>query len=411
MKRSLQAHARAYAHILAQLFAAQGIAGQLLTAERGARYLALGTRLYDPQQVNKAIKIAEPLALAAKIETVIAARQIGLVTFQFELQKSFWQTFTRAEVSGLAVGLAERRRPIEFSFDDAPHALFAGTSGSCKTEAVKSALVALVQTCPPAALGLVVIDTNSELDDFRNCAHLAAPIAGDGKEAAAALSYAHRELARRKAGNIKDDKRLLVVIDEISDLTADPANVAMLKDIAKQGRKYRLNLMVGNQKPSQKELPAILDNLLNRFVGQTDNAQTSAILTGHSGLAAHRLTGAGDFLHVAGGKADRFQIARATAADFASLERKPAPPMPAAGPVIDLPDPVSPAGGRPKAGVDFAVLGAYFARKVMNRHLSIAGATARFGHKRTIHNRYVEAMNALNGGFYAELNKLRGIAQ
>jgi len=75
-----------------------------------------------------------------------------------------------------------------------------------------------------------------------------------------------------------------------------------------------------------------------------------------------------------------------------------------------LPD-VSPTGGRPKAEIDFATLGAYFAYKVLGRHLSIAGAEQRFGHKRTVHNRYVETMNALNGGFYAELKRLRGIAQ
>jgi hypothetical protein len=60
--------------------------------------------------------------------------------------------------------------------------------------------------------------------------------------------------------------------------------------------------------------------LLNRFVGKVANAQISAMLTGHAGLQAHKLTGKGDFIHISSGEdATRFQVALATQADFKRL--------------------------------------------------------------------------------------------
>ena len=406
MQKSLQAHARVYALLLSGLFQAQNIGGTLSTAHRGPRYLSLGVRLNDPRQIDKALKLAEPLALAAKTDNVIATRAGGVIAYQIELQSSFWQWYTRADVTGLGIGLGESRTQINLNLDNDPHTLIAGATGSGKTVCLQAALLALTSTATPDTLKLVMVDTNGELSDFTNSAHLALPIAADPREVENALQFVYNELAHRKSENIKDAHRLVLVVDEVSDLP----DVEPLKQIAKQGRKYHVHLIIGNQRPKQKDLPDILDNLTGRYIGRVDNAQTSVMLTGHSGVHAHKLTGKGDFVTVQpGGNVARFQVVQPTQADFNAIERAEiAPVLVQPAPVVDLPGPATGSGGRPELTLEYETLGRYFAYKALKQHLSIAGAETRFSHKRTLHTRYNAALREFTAGFNSELQLLRG---
>ncbi|MEM7033916.1 MAG: hypothetical protein AAF629_30520, partial [Chloroflexota bacterium] len=94
MRKNIQARAKVYALILARLFSHQQISGRLLSATRGARYVSLGVRLNNPNQISKAIKLAEPLALAAKVETVLSQRRGGLINYQIELAQVYWEFYS-----------------------------------------------------------------------------------------------------------------------------------------------------------------------------------------------------------------------------------------------------------------------------------------------------------------------------
>lgn len=402
MKKNLQAHARAYAQLMAELFKEKKLAGQLITASRGARYLSLGVRLTNPNRISNALDLSEPLALAARVDAVLVQRVRGLIIYQFELQHHFWQSYTRQEVNGLEVGFAEQRQPVEFSFNDAPHALFAGATDSGKTEAIKSALVGLLQTYPPDRLRLIIIDQKNIMKQFANVAHLDLPVAVQTDDARAALAQAHQVLTQRiRAGDTRVPK-LALVIDEVSLLPKDQS-IERLKDLAKLGREYNVHLLIGNQRATQSSLPEILDNLNNRFIGKVDNAQTSALLSGVSGLGAHRLTGKGDFIHVAGGVTNRFQVAMATEQDYTRLERAEIPPatVPAEDilDLIELPEPQAP--GRPKTEAQPKELAFYIHR---GQYLSIAQA-AELGYAKSKHNFYKQFVTE----FVAELKRLKGV--
>uniref|UniRef100_A0A6M3L4H7 Putative DNA translocase n=1 Tax=viral metagenome TaxID=1070528 RepID=A0A6M3L4H7_9ZZZZ len=406
MQRNLTAHAKVYAHLLATLFAAQHIGGKLAQVSRGPRFLSLSARLNDPRQIGRALKLSEPLALASKTENVIAQRDAGYVSYQIELQQSYWQWYTRADLPDrAAVGLGVNRSPVTFGFDDDPHSLFAGATNSGKTEALKSALVAAIGQYTPDDLKLVLVDTNGELSDFMNAANLALPIASEPNDVENAIRFVAAELVRRKTNNTKGAPRLVLAIDEVDDLP----DADQLRLIAKQGRKYRINLMIGTQRASQKTLPSILDNLTGRYVGRVDNAQASAMMTGHSGMSAHQLTGKGDFLSVLpGGRAVRFQVALATQADFNTLPRaEVAPVIIEPAPVIDLPDDDTTTGGRPELTIEYNTLGRYLAHHSLNQALSISRADAIFGHKRTLHTRYCNALAELITGYKSELKRIR----
>ncbi len=366
--------------------------------------MCLGVRLNDPRQIKKAMGLADAFALAAKTDRVLVYPRRGLIHYQLQLQEIFWQFYTRDDVSGLAVGLKERRQPVNFSFDDAPHAIFAGTSGAGKTEALKSTLVALATTYTPDKLKLILVDTDSEFDIFNNIAHLTLPVATTIPQAVRSLHYAHTEFLKRKEQHIKDKEPWAVVIDEVSDLTGDKENVTMLKVIAKQGRKYGIHLILGTQRPSQKELPGVLDNVRNRFVGAVDSAQSSAFLTGQSGLDAHKLTGKGDFLHVVNGQAERFQVAFAREKDIAEVPRV----APAPGPVIPLrtiTNTLEPnkQPGRPQNKVRPEILAAYIHYGVNN--ISINAARKKFGISRRMH----ELHKAFALTFLDEFKRLKAI--
>ncbi len=387
----LESRVRFYARIIGTLFQHQQLSGgRLQSASRAARHLSLGVRLANPLDLAKALKLEEAIALSANVEAVLAQRRAGLVVYQFQLSQALWQSYTRQDLpTPQAVGLAERRQPVTFSFEDEPHTLVAGTTGSGKTEAIKSVLVALMNIYSPADLKLVICDPNHMLTDFHNAAHLALPIAQHSQEQEQALQYVYQTLTRRKAENIKDAYILCLVLDEATDSLLTDSEIQMGRTLVKQGRAFKVNAIVGTQKPNQADLPGIIDQLLNRFVGKVANAQQSAQLTGHPGLQAHKLTGKGDFLHVANGDdATRFQVARATQADYDCLERaevKPVRVEPAE--IIDLPAVVEQKPvGRPRLEVNPEHLAWYFHHNP--QQISIAMAREMLGLSREHHNRH-----------------------
>lgn len=361
-KPVLTAKAKRFALIIQLLYAKQELTGKLQNLNRGARHLSYGIRLFDPLQLDNALKLAEPLALSCGVNAVMAQRIEGVVSYQVELPQGFWEYYTRADLpNSQAVGLAEQRRPIAFELDP-PHSLIAGTSGAGKSETLKSILLALMSTYSPLELGVILIDPHNDYSDFKNAAHLIMPLATETEAIRQALAWVNQELAQRKAEDIKDGRVIILAIDE-ADSVLTGANLEIAKTIAKQARKYRVHLLVATQKPLHAELPGILDNLLNRFVGQLADANTSARVTGHAGLMAHKLTPKGDFLHVAGPDVLRFQVAMATEADFNRLERRELSPIGGASvsEVIELPAELPTAApGRPELQLNPQYLAWYF---------------------------------------------------
>ncbi len=313
----------------------------------------------------------------------------------------YWEAYTRADVNGLTVGLAERRRPVLFEFDPA-HCLVAGTTGSGKSETLKSILIALLTHYGPADLGLILIDPHREYTDFNHAAHLVLPIAHEPGDIRRALAWINQELANRKENDARPGRLIVVAVDEADLALGDRQNLAIAQNLAKQARKFRLHLLIATQKPLHSDLPGILDNLGNRFVGLVTDAKMSATLTGQAGLFAHKLTGKGDFLHVTGPTVDRFQVAQATAADFARLPRAElTAPVVSQVDVIDLPGPADKPVGRPALEVNPVVAARYFWANPES--VSIAMARDMFGLTRTGH----ELHKAFAMEFINELKRLR----
>lgn len=345
------------------LYQKKDIKARLVSATRGARHLSLGIRLADPLSLDTALKMSDSLALAVNAPMVISSRVDGLVNYQFQLPDGFWQHYTRADLSSgpAGVGLGESQRQIDFSFGDGPHCLVAGATGSGKSEALKTILVGLMAAHEPTDMAVVLVDPDSDFECFASCSHLAMPIASDDESIGRAIVYAGQELARRRAGRIKDGQRLVLAIDEAQNtLPKDKAYQEIVTCVGEGGRKYGIHLLLASQRATAKNLPMI-NSLRNRFVGAVSDARESAFVSGHADLQCHQLSGEGDFLHVAGPTRERFQVALSTEDDMVSLPRgevvEPEIDPEDTNPTLNFPKPKSP--GRPETEIEPRKVAAY----------------------------------------------------
>jgi hypothetical protein len=408
----LTGRAKTYAVALSQLSRRKGISGRGTLVDRGARHLSLGVRLNNELQINDAIGLAEPLALATNTRVVVAKREAGLVIFQFELARHYWEKYTRTDlrmVPGMVgLGFGDGHRQVNFQFTHAaPHTGVFGTTGSGKSETVKSLLCGLFTAYRPDELGVIIIDPDGDyVHDFRNVAHLEYPIARRGTEIDYVLSRAYLELRERRRSDDphRYSKRLVVLIDEAEDVLSDEKRLRATLSITKRGRKRNMNLIAATQKPTQRTLPDLMPEILNRYVGLVSDGRVSAYLTGQAGLECHKLTGEGDFIHVS--RQDRLLVAMATRTDYDHLPRTEISwgdtrvqlePDDDSEPEEDERKP-----GRPKSPIDPKKI-AYYMHQGHPGHVSIAHARQHLGLARYAHYEHRDFAQEL----ITELLKLR----
>jgi len=214
------------------------------------------------------------------------------------------------------LGLSEDGAPLlaRLSAPDVAHVLISGTTGSGKTCLAQSALISLCQTHRAYELGVIVIDPKRrDHDEFGRAVerHLLLPPAHTADEAAPALARVI-EAMQRRAIQTEPMPRIVVFVDELADLcqTGGASVLDPLTRIAQRGRESGIHLLACTQKPSAKAIgPLLKANLPLRLVGRVTSAEDARVASGMAGSGAEKLSGAGDFIAVSGGRAIRFQAA------------------------------------------------------------------------------------------------------
>ncbi|HWF25917.1 MAG TPA: FtsK/SpoIIIE domain-containing protein [Solirubrobacteraceae bacterium] len=156
---------------------------------------------------------------------------------------------------------------------DGPHGLIAGTTGSGKSELLRSLVAALAASHDPARLNLVLIDYKggsafAECDELPHTVGLVTDLdeqlgARALRSLEAELRYRERVLGEYRAADLIAYQelargsaspplpRLLVIIDEFATLAAElPDFVASLVGIAQRGRSLGVHLLLATQRPS-----------------------------------------------------------------------------------------------------------------------------------------------------------------
>ncbi len=159
---------------------------------------------------------------------------------------------------------------VELDLDrDGPHALIAGTTGSGKSELLRTMVVGLAARVSPAHLHFVFVDYKggATFDGCRALPHTVGVVTDlDGGLAERALSSLDAELARREhlfrdaaVADLREYRtrgraplaRLVVMIDEFASMAHDvPGFLSALVGIAQRGRSLGVHLVLATQRPA-----------------------------------------------------------------------------------------------------------------------------------------------------------------
>jgi len=212
--------------------------------------------------------------------------------------------------TAVCVGIATGGAPVWIDLADerTAHLVIGGTTGSGKSVLLRWILYRLIKQNATDALRLILLDPKKfELRDFERVPHLAHPIVSHPLEVARVLSWVSTELERR-AESGRNRPRLVVVAEEIADLSASNREVSpLISRIAQIGRALGVHLIGTTQQPGAKSLGQALVNFPARCLGRVASSTLAYGAAGRKQTGADALLGRGDFLLVAAGETLRFQ--------------------------------------------------------------------------------------------------------
>ena len=222
------------------------------------------------------------------------------------------------------LGVADDGRPLllRLPSPDVAHVLVAGTTGSGKTELMRTLILSLALTNRQSKLQIALIDPKRRgFAPLAGLPHVLDDVAATPEAIRALLLKLTAEMERRDHDGISSP-HIVVAVDELLDVLAmdGPGGgqrsgagkeiEGALTRIAQRGREAGLHLVAGAQKPSSAVLgPMLKANFPTRLVGRVGSAEDARVATGLAGSGAEKLLGRGDFLAVAAGQTVRFQAA------------------------------------------------------------------------------------------------------
>jgi S-DNA-T family DNA segregation ATPase FtsK/SpoIIIE len=222
------------------------------------------------------------------------------------------------------IGLTDEGRPLllRLPSPDVAHVLVAGSTGSGKTEVMRTLIASLALTHRQSKLQVALIDPKRRgFLPLGGLPHLLDDIASDAASAQRLLDRLIVEMERRDAAGISTP-HIIIAVDELLDLLAvggKPIEAALTR-IAQRGREAGLHLIAGAQKPSSAALgPMLKANFPVRLVGRVGSAEDARVASGLGATGAERLMGRGDFIAVASGQTIRFQAAWIPAQDWPQI--------------------------------------------------------------------------------------------
>ncbi len=208
------------------------------------------------------------------------------------------------------MGKNETGATITLGLDDAkPHYLFGGYTGSGKTWAMRSAVAQLARD---ADNRFVLCDGKfgDGLGCLQGIRQLVGPLATDVATTRCALGWSVGTMRQRYETGHKPG-RIIVVVDEVQEFTADPAIAERLRRLTAQGRGAGVHVLVGTQNPLQSTFndPSIKRNLTGRVALRADSFEASKVIVGGAAPRADHLLGAGDSYAITPAAVQRVQTA------------------------------------------------------------------------------------------------------
>jgi hypothetical protein len=337
-----------YVASVAEVLARMQITCKIVKWFNSPRFISIGITLGDPTLYAKATQKDTLNAIAHKagVQHVLFEHKqiklkdgthLGVILYQLPVPDGPSPMWGDADVCPLCIGIGSNADPVLLEEDvwDRGHVMVAGATGSGKSVLITAIMYALAQKYPPDQLGFILIDPHGDHYLWANEAHMLGPVAENPLQIASALSAAAHEARRRVKTKewIKHPdklKRLVVVIDEADGSEAFAKDIPELlkygQAIATDGRKAKVNLILGTHRPSYAELKHVVDACTTRFLGNVSSAPLSGQFG--AGLRLHWLMGKGDYIRQIGDQTTRFQSVFTRRGLVRSLDRHPKPLKP-----------------------------------------------------------------------------------
>ena len=205
---------------------------------------------------------------------------------------------------------------IYADYDEFPHALVAGTTGSGKSIFVNSIIVSLIMRNSPDDLKMVLVDPKKvEMARYKDMPHLLCPIITEAKEAKALMDKLCEEMERRYVlfaengcSNIREFNEdapglgleklpyIFIFFDEYADMVDQCKEISMpVVSIAQKARACGIHMCIATQRPSTNVVTGVIKaNLPTHVALMMASAVDSVTIIGEGG--AEKLIGKGDML-------------------------------------------------------------------------------------------------------------------
>ncbi len=291
-------------------------------------------------KVSRIVNLADDLALALRSSSVrIVSPLPGKAAVGIEVPNNTRETVYFRQIiespeyqqsrSKLRIPLGKDifGQPVVAAIEKMPHLLVAGATGSGKSVAINSIILALLFNAKPNEVKLVLVDPKMlELSLYDGIPHLMAPVVTQPKRAAEALrglvaemERRYRLLAEKGTKNIdsynkaaQEQERLpyiVVIIDELADLmmTVQREVEDSIMRLAQMARAAGIHLIVATQRPSVDVITGLIKaNLPARISFQVSSKTDSRTILDANG--AENLLGMGDMLFLPPGTAHLMRV-------------------------------------------------------------------------------------------------------
>ena len=291
-------------------------------------------------KINTLLKLSADLQVQMELANPpLIAPQAGYVSVDLprpDRQVAKFEDFVHSQILPataivkIAIGVNLEGKLVEADLSDPNtcHFLVGGTTGSGKSEFLRSLLLSLLVRYSPQHLQIALVDPKRvTFPEFEEMRWLYSPIVKDSKSAIELMDKLVTQMESRyqqfeKAGcaelstyNQRSRQplpRIVCIFDEYADfMTEKEIRTPLEQSIKRLGAMARaagIHLIVATQRPEAKVVtPIIRSNLPGRVALRTASVADSAIVLGGKETSAAYLLGKGDLLYQIGSQLQRLQ--------------------------------------------------------------------------------------------------------
>ena len=295
---------------------------------------------------NSGVKVNSILKLSADLQVQLGlnyppliAPQAGYVSvdlprqdrqiakFEDFIQKQFLAPTAPVKIA-IGVGIDGKLLEADLSDPNTCHFLVGGTTGSGKSEFLRSLLLSLIYRHSPQHLKIALVDPKRvTFPEFEQMSWLYAPVVKDSdravelmQELVAEMESRYQKFEKAKCADLTVYNqrsspilpRIVCIFDEYADFMAEKEVRTILEQSIKRlgamARAAGIHLIISTQRPEASIVtPIIRSNLPGRVALSTKSEADSKIILGGTSTVAAYLIGKGDLVYQVGPHLQRLQ--------------------------------------------------------------------------------------------------------